>query len=230
MPQIFNGLIVKKVNLAGNYWQFTLEFPVKFAFFAGQYVSVKVAGDGTRRSYSIASAPDGNQIELLIDVGPMGLGSKYFLSLNEGDTIEALGPLGRFTLGPSLKRVLFVATGSGIVPFRPMIRELLEGRGLADEIHLNWGMRHEEDLFWMDEFKKLETGHANFKFDVVLSKPTKEWSACSGHVNDCLVKHKASYLGWEAYLCGSQQMIAEVTDVLMKLGVKQEDIHFEKFF
>lgn len=230
MPQILNAKIVKKANLAGNYWQFSLEFPVEFAFLAGQYVSVKVAGDGSRRSYSIASGPDGNQIELLIDVGPMGRGSKYFLSLNEGDMVEVMGPLGRFVLPPSLKKVLFVATGSGIVPFRPMIRELLEKRGFTDEIHLDWGMRYEEDLFWIDEFKKLETDHPNFRFDVVLSKPTKEWYACSGHVNDCLIKHRASWEGWEVYLCGSQQMIEEVATLLSGLGVRREEIHFEKFF
>ena len=160
----------------------------------------------------------------------MGVGSKYILALQVGEAVEVLGPLGHFLLKETVNNVLFVATGSGIVPFRPMIHELLEKRGFTDEIHLDWGMRYEEDLFWLDEFKKLEVDHPNFKFDVVLSRPPQEWYACSGHVNDCLVKHGASYLGWEAYLCGNQQMIAEVTDLLLKLGVRQEDIHFEKFF
>ena len=71
MPQILSGLLIKKVNLAGNYWLFSLEFPTEFSFLAGQYVSVKVVADGSRRSYSIASAPDGNLIELVIDVTPM---------------------------------------------------------------------------------------------------------------------------------------------------------------
>ena len=230
MPQTSSAKVIKKENLAKDFWLVTFEFENDYPFLAGQYVSLKVAADGTRRSYSIASAPNGKRLQLMVDVGPMGVGSKYILGLEVGDNVEVLGPLGRFILGEATKNVLFVATGSGIVPFRPMIRELLEKRSFTDEIHLDWGMRYEEDLFWTDEFKKLETDHANFKFDVVLSKPTKEWSACSGHVNDCLVKHKASYLGWEAYLCGSQQMIGEVAALLSGLGVAKEDIHFEKFF
>ena len=230
MPQTVKAKLVRKINLAGNYWQFDLESPEELPFLAGQYVSVRAADDGRRRSYSIASVPDGNKIELLIDVTPMGLGSKFFLARNEGDTVEILGPLGRFTLPPSPKKVLFVATGSGIVPFRPMIRELLEKRGFTDEIHLDWGMRYEEDLFWIDEFKKLEADHPNFKFDVVLSKPTKKWSACSGHVNDCLIKHRVSWEGWEAFLCGNQEMIEEVAVTLSGLGVRREDVRFEKFF
>lgn len=230
MPQITKGLLVKKVNLTGNYWLFTLEFPIEFLFLAGQYVSVKVADDGSRRSYSIASAPGGKVIELMIDVGPMGLGSKFFLALNEGDSVEVMGPMGHFVLAKPTKSILFVATGSGIVPFRPMINELLEKRGFKGNIHLDWGMRFEEDLFWIDEFRKLEQDHPNFMFDVVLSKPTKEWYACSGHVNDCLLKHRQSWEGWEVYLCGNQQMIADASTLLVKLGVEEYDIHFEKFF
>src|SRR3990167_11351528 len=125
MPQTLLAKVTKKTNLAGNYWLVVLEFQDAFDFAAGQYVSLKVAEDGTRRSYSIASAPNTKVIELLVDVGPMGAGSRYILGLKLGDSVEVLGPLGRFTLPPSLKKVLFVATGSGIVPFRPMIRELL---------------------------------------------------------------------------------------------------------
>ncbi|MBI1871958.1 hypothetical protein HYS10_00910 [Candidatus Collierbacteria bacterium] len=111
-----------------------------------------------------------------------------------------------------------------------MIYDLLEKKSFKDEVHLDWGMRHEEDLFWIDEFKELEKNYPNFKFDIVLSKPTAEWYACSGHVGDCLIKHRPSWEGWEAYLCGSQQMIADVAVLLEKLKVKKEDIHFEKFF
>ena len=229
-PQKLTAKVTKKENLAKDCWLVTFEFPDDYPFLAGQYVSLKVAEDGTRRSYSIASAPGGKVIELLVDVGPMGAGSRYILGLKLGDSVEVLGPLGRFTLPPSPKKVLFVATGSGIVPFRPMIRELLEKRGFTDEIHLDWGMRYEEDLFWIDEFKKLEADHPNFKFDVVLSKPTKEWYACSGHVNDCLIKHRVSWEGWEAFLCGNQEMIEEVVATLSGLGVRREDVHFEKFF
>lgn len=230
MPQILNAKIVKKENLARDFWLVTLLFENDYLFAAGQYVSLKVTADGTRRSYSIAGAPNGKTLELMVDVAPMGVGSKYILGLNIGDSVEVLGPMGHFVLAEPTKNVLFVATGSGIVPFRPMIRELLEKRGFKGGVHLDWGMRHEEDLFWVDEFRKLEKEYPNFTLDVVLSKPTKDWYACSGHVNDCLVKHRASWEGWEVYLCGSQQMIEEVATLLSGSGVRREDIHFEKFF
>ncbi len=230
MPQRLTAKVIKKENLAKDFWQVDFEFENDFSFLAGQFVSLKVSDEGLRRSYSIASVPNGKTIQLLVDVAPMGVGSKYVLGLKVGDEVEMMGPMGRFTLPSSLKKVLFVATGSGIVPFRSMIGELLSKRGFQDEVHLDWGMRYNEDLFWIDEFKTLEAKHPNFKFDVVLSKPTKDWYACSGHVNDCLIKHRPSWEGWEAYICGGQEMVAEVSELLTMVGVKREDVHFEKFF
>lgn len=231
MPQRLKARVVEKKNLAGTAVLVRFVFDEEFFFTPGQYVSLKVADDGSRRSYSIASVPDGKEIELLVDTAPMGLGSKFILGLKEGDSVEVLGPIGSFTVSePKNNKILFVATGSGIVPFRPMIMDLLEKKKFGGEVYLHWGMRHIKDLFWVDDFKELARAFPNFKFDVVLSQPEGEWRACSGHVNDCLMKHKPDWEGFEAYLCGSQQMIADVAVLLEKLGVQKKDIHFEKFF
>jgi len=236
MPEITKGVLIKKVNLAGSYWLFSLEFTAVFSFLSGQYVSIKVADDGSRRSYSIASAPGGKVIEMLVDVGPMGLGSKFFLSLTEGDAVEVMGPMGIFILATEkvMNNKMFIATGSGIAPMMSMIGDLLKNKKHVGEIKLVWGMRHEEDLFWMDEWKKLKEGFPNFSYEVVLSKPGEHWHGSCGHVGDCLregfIVNVASLSGWEFYLCGGQEMIRETGGYLVGKGVAKEDIHFEKFF
>jgi len=233
---MYSAKVIKKQNLAGDNWLVALEFQTPFDFIAGQYLSIKVAEDGTRRSYSIASNPGGAVVELLVDISPMGLGSKYVLALKEGDQVEAMGPIGRFTLNnpsPKLKK-MFIATGSGIVPMRSMIKDILITNKYQDEIKLIWGMRHEEDLFWQEEFLQLNRDFANFSYQVILSKSSEHWHGECGHVGDCLkngfiitVKDLAA---WEFYLCGSQEMIMETGAFLAGKGVKKEDIHFEKFF
>jgi CDP-4-dehydro-6-deoxyglucose reductase len=236
MPRILNGILSKKENLTGSYWLFCLEFQSPYDFLAGQYVSIKVAPDGTRRSYSIASPPDGKTIELLIDVSPGGVGSQYFLSLNEGDTVEALGPVGIFTLAtknPKPNR-MFIATGSGIAPLRAMTLDSLRKKTALGEVRLLWGMRHEEDLFWQEEFVQLSRDYANFSYQVVLSKPSEDWHGESGHVEDCLGKgfmiQERDLKSWEFFLCGGQEMIMETGGYLASQGVTKENIHFEKFF
>lgn len=236
MPQILSGIVSKKENLTGSYWLFCLEFQNPYNFLAGQYVSIKVAPDGTRRSYSIASAPDGKTIELLIDVSPGGIGSKYFLSLSGGDTVEALGPVGIFTLAsknPKPNR-MFIATGSGIAPLRAMTLDSLHKKTALGEVRLLWGMRHEEDLFWQEEFAQLNRDYANFSYQVVLSKPSEHWHGESGHVDDCLRKgfmiQERDLGSWEFFLCGGQEMIMETGGYLASQGAAKENIHFEKFF
>ncbi len=236
MPVILKAKVSKKQNLAGVYWLFGFEFQNPYDFVAGQYVSIKVAPDGTRRSYSIASAPDGNAIELLIDVAPDGVGSKYFLALNVGDEVEAMGPMGIFTLAskdPKPNR-MFIATGSGIAPIRAMVVESLRKKMALGEVKLLWGMRHEEDLFWQEEFVQMNREFPNFSYQIVLSKPGDHWHGECGHVGDCLrngfIIHERDLKSWEFFLCGGQEMIMETGSYLASQGVVGENIHFEKFF
>ncbi len=236
MPVTLNAKVIKKQNLAGSYWQIGLEFQNTFDFSAGQFVSVKVTPEGLRRSYSIASAPDANIIDILIDISPGGMGSKYFLSLKEGDVAEVMGPMGIFTLASKAPKnnKLFIATGSGIAPMRAMIWDLLRTNKYQGEVQLLWGMRHEEDLFWQDEWQRMNGEYANFSYHVVLSKPGEHWHGECGHVGDCLrndfIVKVADLSSWEFYLCGGQEMIMEMGAYLAGKGVGKEDIHFEKFF
>lgn len=236
MPVILKAKVVKKQNLAENYWLFDLSFQNQYDYAAGQYVSVKVLPDGTRRSYSIASAPDGNTVEILIDVTPDGVGSRYFLSLNVGDEVEAMGPMGIFTLAskdPKPNR-MFIATGSGIAPIRAMVTESLRKKMSLGEVKLLWGMRYENDLFWQEEFVQMNREFPNFSYQVVLSKPGDHWHGECGHVGDCLrngfIIQERNLKSWEFFLCGGQEMIMETGSYLASQGVVKENIHFEKFF
>lgn len=234
MPATLFAKVTEKLNLSKDYWLIKLRFDSDFSFLAGQYVSVKVAVDGTRRSYSVSSAPKGNEIELLVDVAPMGVGSKYFLSLSVGDSVEMMGPMGVFTVGGSKPKKMFIATGSGIAPMRSMIVDLLENQKDDNEISLIWGMRYEEDLFWIEEFNQLKARYSNFNYEVVLSKPGEHWHGKCGHVGDCLregfIVTQTDLSVWDFYLCGSQEMIKETGGYLAGKGIVREAIHYEKFF
>ena len=94
---------------------------------AGQHVDVRLtAPDGysTQRSYSIASAPDGDHLELTVQRLPDGEVSPYLADvLAVGDLLELRGPIGGwFVWEPAPTPVLLVAGGSGIVPLMAMIR------------------------------------------------------------------------------------------------------------
>jgi len=95
---------------------------------AGQHVDVRLtAQDGyqAQRSYSIASSPEDEQLVLTVERLDDGEVSPYLADeLRPGDELELRGPVGGYFVweeslgGP----VLLIAGGSGIVPFRAMLR------------------------------------------------------------------------------------------------------------
>ena len=235
--------LVERTQLKGGYWWFDLEFEKEFEFEAGQYVSVKVNEKGDRRAYSIATAPGGKKVGLLIDLTPNGIGSQFFKNLKVNEAVEILGPLGRFVIGKidstsekitcgdisdEKPSILLVATGSGIAPMKSMVEDLLRNKGFTGEVSLVWGLRFEKDVFWVKEFEELEEKYKNFKFEVTLSKSGESWQGETGRVTDWLEKNK-DVNGVDAYVCGSNQMVEDCVKILLGKGVEEKKIHFEKY-
>lgn len=243
-PQKFTARVSEKYYLSESerflFVSFELVLPDRIEFRAGQYVSLKINEQGERRSYSIASSPDDNHgFHLVAEMVPEGHGSHYLKNIKLGEVVEVLAPLGRFAVPPSpmasegqgqMKKLLFVATGSGIIPIYSMINDLLINKHETRQMRLNWGMRSEEDIFWFDNFERLMENYPNFVFDPVLSRPGEEWSLCSGHVQDCLKRDFVSGLAdWESYVCGNPTMVEDLVKLLLEMGMAQDDIHHEKF-
>jgi len=233
-PQRGRAKLADKIvyNSKFVHYFFELTEPHEVPFLAGQYVSIKVTESGLRRSYSIASSPENTHgFELVLDVTPAGAGTKFLEALQFGQEVEILYPLGMFYLmdEPSEKSLVYVANGSGIVPFRSMLLDQLQLKNDKREITLHWGLRHEADLIWEDEFQELSESYPNFHFHPVISQPTPEWPLCQGRVTDCLATHEfEAEAGY--YLCGSTTMIADVVTFLIQRGVTRQHIHHENFY
>ncbi len=235
-PKQYLAKLEDKVQHNEKFVQYTFEMeqPHELAFVAGQYVSIKVADSGERRSYSICSSPEiRHSFELAVDISPAGLGCTYLEALQFGQEMQILGPMGRFVVEDDLAEqepaLVFIATGSGIAPFHSMLLDMLQVRRDSRPMVLYWGLRHESELFWEAEFKDLSEKFPNFSFHPVISRPGAEWPLCVGRVTDCLNNHgviqPAGY-----YLCGSKVMIEDTSAQLQQNGIAASSIHFEKFY
>ena len=171
-------------------------------------------------------------VELLVDVAPQGLGSKYLQDLKPGSEVEFMGPAGRFVVDNSggEEELWFVATGSGTSSVKSMILDLLVDKKDTRPMWLHWGLRYPEDVFWFTELAELAEEYDNFTFDPVLSKPNGGWKFCQGHVTECVVKHHADMSKAGAYLCGNKDMVVEVSKILQCKGMAAERIHYEEYY
>ncbi len=163
----------------------------------------------------------------------MGMGSKYMLGLEVGDLVEMLCFLGRFVVEEPLltggDNLLFVATGTGIAPFKPMIEDILVNKHFKGEVKLVWGMRYEKDLYWLKELEKLDRDFVNFNFELTLSKPETKQRR-KGRVGSVVDELTMKWSELVVYLCGSTGMIEEMSAKLQTKGVLKDKIYYEKFF
>ena len=213
--------------------RFALREPGEIAFKAGQFVSFEVVNPKTGRTvsrpYSILSPPSQQDaVTLLLNLVPGGPGSTYLFSLNQGDEARFKGPAGNFYLRDDpAKDLLFVATGTGIVPVWSMLQDQLE-RGSDRSITLFWGLRSQKDLYYQDELAVLARKHANFTAITTLSRPEPGWTGATGRVTRLIDERVRSVADLSVYLCGNSSMIADVMALINKKGLCP--IYREKYY
>jgi len=235
--QTFDARVVSSVALT----EFTkhLELEVNgvshFGFVPGQWLSVKATtpdGEEMTRAYSIASPPSENgHIAFCLNRVEEGFMSNHLFSLNEGEQIAFQGPFGNFTLRPPLRDTVFIATGTGIAPFRSMLHWLLAepDRHEEHEFWLLFGARSEQDLYYRAEFEQLATKHDNFHFLPTLSRAGPEWKGLRGYVQEHLPELVGTRTDMHAYICGLDKMVKANRELLKSLGWDRTSIRYEKY-
>ena len=198
--------------------------PREIRFKAGQFVSFDVpdprTGRTVTRPYSIVSPPSSTQtISLLLNLVPHGPGSNYLFGLREGDDTRFAGPAGNFYLREDPTRgVLFVATGTGIAPFRSMLLANAE-RSVPSRTTLFWGLRSQRDLYYQDELTRLSRDLPGNSHIITLSRPEPGWDGPSGRVTTLVERELHDVKRLAVYLCGNSGMITEVTRIIQAKGL-----------
>lgn len=232
MAQKFQATVKVKEKISPNVYfvTFALQEPAALPFRAGQCMMLMVS-PGVNRTMSICSVPqEPSQISMIADVSPMGPGSKWTIGLHVGDLVHFVAPTGAFFFDDtSPRKKVFVATGTGVAPFRSMIEEYLVKKGTAP-VELYWGQRHEEDVYWKENFDTLLATYPTFSWHQVLSQPTAGWQGLTGHVTEHVLDTVKDLPQHEYYLCGNKHMIEDVRSQLLAKNVPKEQIKTELFY
>jgi ferredoxin-NADP reductase len=224
--------LIESSEIAPEVRHFIFEVPEveKFTFIPGQFVSMNQVINGKKitRPYSIASAPsETNRFELCLNLVREGLLSPWLFEMQPGDTIEIRPPLGMFVLRNPTRDALFIATGTGIAPFRSILHAQLNETSKA--FTLVFGVRHESHLMYRGEFEELARQHSHFRFLPTLSRPTESWSGRSGHVQAHLQEAIGDRRDLDIFLCGLKLMVDDVRNILKEMGFDRKQILFEKY-
>jgi CDP-4-dehydro-6-deoxyglucose reductase/ferredoxin-NAD(P)+ reductase (naphthalene dioxygenase ferredoxin-specific) len=209
-----------------------------FTFSAGQYAAVTFDSLAPR-DYSMASRPDEAVLEFhirrLAGTNPALNASAYaFDRLAPGESVAVEGPFGTAYLrehhaGP----IVAVAGGSGLAPIKSIVETAL-ARGMAQPVHLYFGVRAERDLYLEDHFQALAARHVNFRFVPVLSEPQGEPQGPTKRrrdlVGDAVAADFASLDGCKIYTAGPPVMVEAMTATAARFGARREDVHADAFY
>ena len=202
------------------------------------------------RAYSMANEPAENNVIILniriatppwdnksctfIKVNP-GICSSYIFSRKPGDKVTISGPYGEFFIKDTDREMMFIGGGAGMAPMRSHIFDLFRTNHSRRKASFWYGGRSLRELFYIDEFEKIDRDNPNFTFNIALSEPQPEdkWDGNVGFIHQVIIdnylKNHPEPEEIEYYLCGPPLMNEAVLKMLDNYGVPEEMIAFDDF-
>ncbi len=199
----------------------------------------------TTRAYSMANYPEERGlIKLNVRIAtpppnmpnaPAGIMSSYIFNLKPGDKVTISGPYGEFFVQDTDAEMIYIGGGAGMAPLRSHIFDLLKRVKSGRKISYWYGARSLREVFYAEEFDKLQEENPNFSWRLALSEPLPEdnWTGLKGfihqvlgdeYLNDNLAPEDCEY-----YFCGPPLMTNAVVGLLDELGVEEENVFFDDF-
>ncbi|HEY5317035.1 MAG TPA: ferredoxin reductase [Solirubrobacteraceae bacterium] len=213
-----------------------LEVPSWRGHLAGQHVDVRLtAPDGyqAQRSYSLASAPEDPLLMLTVERLADGEVSPYLCDgLAPGDEIELRGPIGGYFVWqlPPSSRILLLAGGSGVVPFRAMLRHHAAS-GEHAEVRLIYSSRSLPEVIYAAELEQLAAAQA-LELNLVLTRAWPDgWTGPRGRID----RSALAQLAWPpdnaplVYCCGPNGFVETAANELVALGHDPTLVRTERF-
>ncbi|BBA34375.1 Na(+)-translocating NADH-quinone reductase subunit F [Methylocaldum marinum] len=197
------------------------------------------------RAYSMANYPEENDVVMLnVRIAtpppgsngiPPGVMSSYIFNLKPGDKVTVAGPFGEFFARDTDNEMVFIGGGAGMAPMRSHIFDQLRRLKSKRKMTFWYGARSLREMFYVDDFNKLQEENPNFKWFIGLSEPKPEdnWTGYVGFIHNVLyenyLKNHPAPEDCEYYLCGPPMMNTAVIKMLEDIGVERENIMLDDF-
>jgi len=235
----FTAIVIGKEQLNESIVRIRLSKPDGFEYRPGQFINVKHAESGSVRSYSLASIPAENFLELHIKRVAGGLVSSWLCdALAEGESIEFFGPVGDcfYISGREEQPLLMAGVGSGLAPLYGIVRDTLAA-GHTGPIHLFHASLATPGLYLVDELRALAAEYDNLHYTPCVLNGDAPEGGVVGKIDKILADGKGSlggyrsfmFSGYRAFLCGDPLTVEAIRRACFTGGVSMQDIYADPF-
>ena len=205
---------------------------------AGQHLPIRIQDDTStlRRSYTISSAPSDGVYRL--SVKREGRASTLLHAMQEGDEIEALAPVGSFTIDAMERSrpAVLLAAGIGITPLLSMLHHLVHTGDRTRYRRPVWLFRSsrtfKERAFDREIGELVARSEGTLRDIRVLGTPEAADDGlfdAAGRIDMALLKAHLPFGDYDFYLCGPASFMQSMYDGLRRLNVADDRIHAEAF-
>jgi len=194
-----------------------ISFLRDFDFIPGQVLKIATDNNHPPRIYSICSGNKEKEIRILFNIKDDGFLTPKLAAMIPGEQIMVSKPYGSFV--GRREKAWWIATGTGIAPFYSMIKS-----GLNQNKKLIHGVRYLNQFYFEDELE--EELNENY---VRCCSRESSCNTIPGRVTDYL-NEMENLPDVKYYICGQALMVVEVRDLLIKRGIKFENIMAEIYF
>ena len=228
----------KKIKMAPGIVDFVFKPSQQLAFIPGQYMEFTLAHPrpdvrGNRRYFTLASSPTERDVHLGVRFYEQGSSFKEAMYKMDGRTkIVGAQVAGDFTLpADPEKKLVFIAGGIGITPFRSMLKYLLDSQQRRD-IVLFYVNKRVDEIVYKDVLSAAQTylGVKTFYTLTDMTAIPRNWPGFVGRVNEqTILATVPDYEERTYYLSGPPDMVRGYEQVLKNLHVRNEQIKKDFF-
>ncbi|MCC8359562.1 2Fe-2S iron-sulfur cluster-binding protein [Salinimicrobium sediminilitoris] len=216
------------------------ELKSEFSFKAGQYVTLRttIEGKEVRRAYSLCTPPADETFKVTVKEVKGGTFSVVANNkLKAGDVLEVHPPEGKFIFEPVQDghphTYAAFAAGSGITPVLSILKTVLKEEKHSRFV-LVYGNRTPDETIFFKELLKLQAEHPDRLFIEFVYSRCNEENCHYGRIDESTVNYVLKNRFKDTtftrfYLCGPEDMINKVSEVLLKNNIKKEQVIFELF-
>jgi ferredoxin-NADP reductase len=210
----------------------------KFAYTPGQYIELtlphsKTDNRGDRRYFTLASSPTEKDIRFGIKFYKEGSSyKKALLAVNEQTTIVASQVSGDFVLPRDIKqKLVFIAGGIGITPFRSMTKFLVDTKQKRD-VTLLYSARTNDDFAYRNLF---EEARSEIGLNTIYFVTDEEVRGDNKYLRHQFIDERAirnevpDYRKCHFYISGTHPMVKALQEILSNLGVPKHQIKIDYF-